>query len=106
MKHGAPGHETDLTPRQRETLNWVKCFIHEHGMPPTVREIGRAYDIKSSSVVYLLKTLDEGRYEYRAFRLHKNTTQDEGIRVRPAGGVEVLSGDTGAGVMLMKICSF
>jgi len=28
------------TPRQREILAWVKAFIREHGMPPTVREIG------------------------------------------------------------------
>ncbi|MBI5570477.1 MAG: transcriptional repressor LexA [Desulfomonile tiedjei] len=49
---------TDLTPRQRETLDWVKNFIREHGMPPTVREIGAAFGIKSSSVFDLLSTLE------------------------------------------------
>ena len=48
----------ELTPRQRETLEWIKNFIREHGMPPTVREIGRAFGIKSSSVFDLLKALE------------------------------------------------
>jgi repressor LexA len=48
---------TELTPRQRETLDWVKGFIVEHGLPPTVREIGRAFGIKSSSVFSLLQAL-------------------------------------------------
>jgi repressor LexA len=38
-----------LTPRQEEILSWVKDFIRDHGMPPTVREIGAAFGIKSSS---------------------------------------------------------
>lgn len=52
----------ELTPRQRETLAWVKAFIHDHGMPPTVREIGDAFGIKSSSVFHLLKELERKRY--------------------------------------------
>jgi len=47
-----------LTPRQGEILSWVKGFIREHGMPPTVREIGAAFEIKSSSVFDLLKALE------------------------------------------------
>lgn len=47
-----------LTPRQRETLAWVKAFIRENGMPPTVREIGRALEIESSSVFDLLQALE------------------------------------------------
>lgn len=49
---------TDLTPRQRETLEWIKEFIRSNGMPPTVREIGGAFGIKSSSVFDLLKALE------------------------------------------------
>lgn len=52
----------DLSPRQRETLEWVKDFIQEHGMPPTVREIGGAFGIKSSSVFDLLKALERKGY--------------------------------------------
>lgn len=51
-KNTAPTH------RQRETLDWVKGYIREHGMPPTVREIGDAFGIKSSSVFDLLAALE------------------------------------------------
>lgn len=51
-----------LTPRQRETLDWVKGFIRKNGMPPTVREIGGAFDIKSSTVFELLKALERKGY--------------------------------------------
>lgn len=47
-----------LTPRQGEILSWVKAFIHDQRMPPTVREIGNAFDIKSSTVFDLLKALE------------------------------------------------
>jgi len=52
----------ELTPRQRETLVWVKAFIRDHGMPPTVREIGDAFGIRSSSVFHLLKELERKGY--------------------------------------------
>jgi len=55
----------DLSPRQRETLEWIKGFIREHGMPPTVREIGAAFGIKSSSVFDLLKALERKGYLQR-----------------------------------------
>jgi repressor LexA len=47
-----------LTSRQDEILRWVKDFIRDHGMPPTVREIGTAFEIKSSSVFDLLQALE------------------------------------------------
>ena len=52
----------ELTTRQRETLDWVKGFIREHGMPPTVREIGTAFGIKSSSVFDMLAVLERKGY--------------------------------------------
>mgnify|MGYP005858314947 CR=1 FL=1 len=52
----------NLTRRQRETFAWVKAFIRDHGMPPTVREIGDAFGIKSSSVFHLLKELERKGY--------------------------------------------
>ena len=48
----------ELTNTQRATLEWIEGFIGEHGMPPTVREIGKAFGIKSSSVFQRLKTLE------------------------------------------------
>jgi repressor LexA len=54
-----------LTPRQREILDWVKAFIRDHRMPPTVREIGGAFSIKSSSVFGFLKALERKGYLQR-----------------------------------------
>ncbi len=46
-----------LTPRQREVLDWVKTYIRDHGMAPTMREIGSAFGIKSSSVFDLIEAM-------------------------------------------------
>jgi repressor LexA len=43
-------------------LVWIKEFIRENGMPPTVREIGGAFGIKSSSAFDLLKALERKGY--------------------------------------------
>jgi len=53
---------TELTPRQQQIFDWMKGFIHQHRMPPTVREIGDAFGIKSSSVFDLLKALERKGY--------------------------------------------
>ena len=49
---------SEPTPRQQQILDWIKGFLREHGVPPTVREIGAAFGIKSSSVFDLLKALE------------------------------------------------
>ena len=51
-----------LTRRQKETLIWIFDFIRKNGIPPTVREIGREFSIKSSSVHYLLGELQRKGY--------------------------------------------
>lgn len=56
------GETDDLSTRQRETLLWVENFIRQNRMPPTVREIGDAFGIKSSSVFDLLKALERKGY--------------------------------------------
>lgn len=52
----------ELSPRQKETLEWVKQFISQHSLPPTVREIGHAFEIKSSTVFRMLKALQKKGY--------------------------------------------
>lgn len=42
----------DLTPRQREILNFVYSETKKKGYPPSVREIGEAVGLKSSSTVH------------------------------------------------------
>jgi repressor LexA len=51
-----------LTPRQREVFEWIKDFIQEYAMPPTVREIGDAFGMKSSSMFDHLKALERKGY--------------------------------------------
>jgi repressor LexA len=41
----------DLSPRQKDMLSFMGKFVQENGYPPTIREIGRAVDISSTSVV-------------------------------------------------------
>ncbi len=55
-------NRVDLTARQHEILDWIKGFIHERGMPPTVREIGAHFRIASSSVFDQLKALERKGY--------------------------------------------
>jgi repressor LexA len=51
---------TDLTPREKIILEIIKKCIHNKGYPPSVREIGQAAGLKSSSTVhYYLKRLEE-----------------------------------------------
>ncbi|MET0206201.1 MAG: transcriptional repressor LexA [Thermoleophilaceae bacterium] len=44
--------ELNLTKRQREIFEYVKRYGEEHGYPPTVRDIGKAIGLTSSSTVH------------------------------------------------------
>jgi repressor LexA len=44
--------ELNLTKRQREIFNYVRTYGEEHGYPPTVRDIGKAIGLTSSSTVH------------------------------------------------------
>jgi repressor LexA len=44
--------ELNLTQRQREIFEFVKRYVSEHGYPPTVRDIGKAIGLTSSSTVH------------------------------------------------------
>ncbi|MRS12414.1 MAG: transcriptional repressor LexA [Actinobacteria bacterium] len=45
-------YKRELTPRQREILDFVRAEIHRRGFPPSVREIGEAVGLSSSSTVH------------------------------------------------------
>ncbi len=52
--------EKPLSERQQKMLNFIHKYIGENGRPPTIREIGGAVDISSTSVVnYNLTRLKE-----------------------------------------------
>ena len=42
----------DLTKRQREIFDYISRYLGRHGYPPTVREIGKAVGLHSSSTVH------------------------------------------------------
>jgi repressor LexA len=44
--------ELNLTKRQQEIFDFVKRYAGEHGYPPTVRDIGKAIGLTSSSTVH------------------------------------------------------
>ena len=58
LPDGAPGPD-GLTPRQRRILEVITAAIDDHGYPPSVREMGLAVGLNSSSsVAHQLKVLE------------------------------------------------
>jgi SOS-response transcriptional repressor LexA len=51
-----------LTDRQRAILDWIVEFMREHRLPPTLREIGRAFGISSPGVLGHLRALERKGY--------------------------------------------
>ncbi len=55
-----------LSPRQRRIMDCISAFIEEKGYPPTVREIGEAVGLRSSSTVHgHLKALEHSGHILR-----------------------------------------
>ena len=55
-----PADATGLTPRQQRVLETIKSSIENKGYPPSMREIGEAVGLtSSSSVAHQLRTLEE-----------------------------------------------
>src|SRR5918999_4142922 len=48
----SPSDMDDLTPRQRRILDFIQQTVRDRGYPPTVREIGEAVGLTSSSSVH------------------------------------------------------
>jgi repressor LexA len=44
--------ERSLTKRQQEIFDYVRSYVGDHGYPPTVRDIGKAIGLTSSSTVH------------------------------------------------------
>lgn len=52
-----------LSDRQRRILSFIHAFTDEHGYPPSIRDIGQAVGISSTSVVdYNLRVLEREGY--------------------------------------------
>jgi repressor LexA len=57
------GEEVELPVRQREVLEVIRTWVERFGYPPSVREIGEAVGLTStSSVAYQLRALEQKGY--------------------------------------------
>ena len=74
-----------LTQRQRAVLNCVERFIRDHGLPPTVREIGDAFGISPAGAHGHLRALE------RKGRLRRGKL---GARSLEMAGAVPVSGDS------------
>jgi len=65
-----------LSERQRNILRFIDRYIYDNGFPPTIRDIGAATDIKSTSVVnYNLNKLVEEEF------LERVASSSRGLRL-------------------------
>ncbi len=94
-----------LSERQVKILQFIAEFIHRHNYPPTIREIGKAVGISSTSVVKynLTKLENEGfitreKEVSRGLSLNWDLLVERGLIAEiPGGGVFPEAGRNGAG---------
>jgi repressor LexA len=99
-----PAQESDvLTPRQRQVLEFIDEQVRARGYPPSVREIGEAVGLSSSSTVHAhLAALQDKGYlrrdptKPRAIEITLEPDSGLAIERRPARHVPLL-GDVAAG---------
>ena len=91
--------EGQLTPRQRRILEFISETVREQGYPPTVREIGEAVGLTSSSSVHAqLANLE------RRGLLHKDPTKPRAMTLsepRVEGAVVPVLGRIAAGAPVL-----
>ncbi len=75
----APSPESSLTERQRTILNVIRASVTSRGYPPSIREIGDAVGLTStSSVAHQLRTLERKGY------LRRDANRPRAVDVRGA----------------------
>jgi repressor LexA len=95
--------DTELTGKRREILDFIAAQLRERGYPPSVREIGEAVGLTSSSTVHAhLTTLQKQGFlrrdptKPRAIEVRYDATSGAAIERRPARHIPLL-GDVAAG---------
>ncbi len=95
--------DTELTGKRREILDFIATHLRETGYPPTVREIGEAVGLTSSSTVHThLNVLQRQGYlrrdptKPRAIEVRYDAMSGAPIERRPARHVPLL-GEVAAG---------
>ncbi len=94
---------TELTDRQRQVLEFIDAEVRRRGYPPSVREIGEAVGLSSSSTVHAhLAALQEKGFltrdptKPRAIEVHFESASGAAVERRPARHVPLV-GDVAAG---------
>ena len=94
----------DLTKRQQEIFEFIKRYSARHGYPPTVRDIGKAVGLASSSTVHAhlanlekVGLLRRDPTKPRAIEVRYDTNSGAVMERRPVRHVPLL-GDVAAGV--------
>src|SRR5438093_10968972 len=94
---------TDLTARQRQVLEFIDAEVRRRGYPPSVREIGEAVGLSSSSTVHAhLAALQDKGYltrdptKPRAIEVHFEAGSGAAVERRPVRHVPLV-GDVAAG---------
>ena len=95
--------DSELTGKRREILDFIAAQLHDRGFPPSVREIGEAVGLTSSSTVHAhLTTLQRQGFlrrdptKPRAIEVRYDATSGAAIERRPARHVPLV-GDVAAG---------
>ena len=95
--------DSELTGKRREILDFIAAQLRERGYPPSVREIGEAVGLTSSSTVHAhLTTLQKQGFlrrdptKPRAIEVRYDATSGAAIERRPTRHVPLV-GDVAAG---------
>ena len=99
--------DTELTGKRREILDFIAAQLRERGYPPSVREIGEAVGLTSSSTVHThLQTLERQGYlrrdptKPRAIEVRYDANSGAAIERRPTRHVPLV-GDVAAGTNVL-----
>ena len=99
--------EVVLTGKRREILDFIAAQLRRHGYPPSVREIGEAVGLTSSSTVHAhLSTLQRQGYLHRdptkprALEVHYDPSSGAPVESRPVRHVPLV-GDVAAGTNVL-----
>ena len=97
----------DLTKRQQEIFDFIKRYSAGHGYPPTVRDIGKAVGLASSSTVHAhlanlekLGLLRRDPTKPRAIELLDRAVEQVKSIVRPPDGLPLI-GQVAAGSLVL-----
>ena len=89
------GDEVVLPDRQREVLEVIRTWVERFGYPPSVREIGEAVGLTStSSVAYQLRALEQKGY------LRRDPNRPRAIGVLPPDATPIPADAVGAATLV------